>query len=438
MRKTRIFAVLAAMAMGLAVFGCSNGDSSSESAVFQSSKFSKGILQIEYKADGTFLMTLSEGDYYSAASARDFGKGTYTLDGTFENGTIHLHQTHESDTSGWVEYVEDKTLTVKDGKFTAMGLTFTKVGSSSSSGSGTGSEGGSTGGTTSGGGSEGGSTGGTTSGGGSESGSTGGSSSESAVRDFGKGTYTLDGTFENGTIHLHQTHTPDSSGWVEHVEDMTLAVKDGKFTVNMGEIITFTKVGSSSSSGSGTGSESGSTGGSSSESAVFQSSRFSKGILKIEYKADGTFLMTLSSSSSGSGTGSEGGSTGGTTSGGDSESGSTGGSSSSGGSSSESVVFQSSGFSRGTLQIEYKADGTFLMTLSSGDNSAASTRDFGKGTYTLDGTFENGTIHLHQTHTPDSSGWVEQVEDMTLAVKDGKFTVNMGEIITFTKVSFGL
>ena len=273
MRKTRIFAVLAAMAMGLAVFGCSNGDSSSESAVFQSSKFSKGILQIEYKADGTFLMTLSEGDYYSAASARDFGKGTYTLDGTFENGTIHLHQTHESDTSGWVEYVEDKTLTVKDGKFTAMGLTFTKVGSSSSSGS---------------------------------------------------------------------------------------------------------------------------------------------------------------------GTGSEGGSTGGTTSGGDSESGSTGGSSSSGGSSSESVVFQSSGFSRGTLQIEYKADGTFLMTLSSGDNSAASTRDFGKGTYTLDGTFENGTIHLHQTHTPDSSGWVEQVEDMTLAVKDGKFKVNMGEIITFTKVSFGL
>ncbi len=111
---------------------------------------------------------------------------------------------------------------------------------------------------------------------------------------------------------------------------------------------------------------------------------------------------------------------------------------SNGGSSSESVVFQSSGFSRGTLQIEYKADGTFLMTLSSGDNSAASTRDFGKGTYTLDGTFENGTIHLRQTHTPDSSGWVEHVEDMTLAVKDGKFTVNMGEIITFTKVSFGL
>lgn len=29
MKKTRIFAVLAAMAMGLAVFGCSNGDSDS-------------------------------------------------------------------------------------------------------------------------------------------------------------------------------------------------------------------------------------------------------------------------------------------------------------------------------------------------------------------------------------------------------------------------
>lgn len=97
MRKTRIFAVLAAMAMRLAVFGCSNGDSSSE-------------------------------------SVRDFGKGTYTLDGTFENGTIHLHQTHTSSTSGWVGKVEDKTLTVEDGKFTVnIGeiITFTKVGSSS-------------------------------------------------------------------------------------------------------------------------------------------------------------------------------------------------------------------------------------------------------------------------------------------------------------------
>lgn len=88
--------------MGLAVFGCSNGDSSSE-------------------------------------SVRDFGKGTYTLDGTFENGTIHQRQTHSSDTnsSEWVEeeVVEDETVTVKDGKFTvdAIGLTFTKVGSSSSS-----------------------------------------------------------------------------------------------------------------------------------------------------------------------------------------------------------------------------------------------------------------------------------------------------------------
>lgn len=214
-----------------------------------------------------------------------------------------------------------------------------------------------------------------------------GDSSSESVRDFGKGTYKLDGTFENGTIHLHQTHASSTSGWVEHVEDMTLAVKDGKFTVDMGEIITFTKVGSSSSSGSGTGSESGSTGG--------------------------------------------------TTSGGGSESGSTGGSSSGGGSSSESVVFQSSRFGDGTLQIEYKADGTFLMTLSEGDYSAASARKFGKGTYRLDGTFENGTIHQRQTHSSDtnSSEWVEEevVEDETVTVKDGKFTVDaIG--LTFTKV----
>ena len=201
MKKSRIFAVLAAMAMGLAVFGCSNGDSdssggdttggsssgsgttggsTSESAVFQSTRFYEGTIQIEYKADGTYLMTWSLGDY-SAANATNKGKGTYTLDGTFENGTIHQHQTHSSDTlsSEWVEEVEDNDLAVKDGKFTVddIGVTFTKVGSSSSSGSGTGSESGSTGGSTSGSGSESGSTGGTTSGDGSESGSTGGSSS---------------------------------------------------------------------------------------------------------------------------------------------------------------------------------------------------------------------------------------------------------------------
>ena len=180
MKKSRIFALLAAMAMGLAVFGCSNdssdgsgsgstGGSTSESAVFQSTRFYEGTIQIEYKADGTYLMTWSLGDY-SAERATNKGKGTYTLDGTFENGTIHQHQTHSSDTlsNEWVEEVEDNDLTVKDGKFTvdinSTTVTFTKVGSSSSSGSGTGSESGSTGGSTSGGGSESGSTGGTTGG----------------------------------------------------------------------------------------------------------------------------------------------------------------------------------------------------------------------------------------------------------------------------------
>ena len=190
MKKSRIFALLAAMAMGLAVFGCSNGDSDSSggdttggsssgsgttggstsgSAVFQSTRFYEGTIQIEYKADGTYLMTWSLGDY-SAERATNKGKGTYTLDGTFENGTIHQHQTHSLDTlsSEWVEEVEDNDLAVKDGKFTvdinSTTVTFTKVGSSSSSGSGTGSESGSTGGTTSGGGSESGNTGGSTSG----------------------------------------------------------------------------------------------------------------------------------------------------------------------------------------------------------------------------------------------------------------------------------
>ena len=190
MKKTRIFAVLAAMAMGLAVFGCSNGDSdssgggssggstsgggsesgipggsASESAVFRSINFHRGTIQVECKADGTYLMTWSYGDY-----STNKGKGTYTLDGTFENGTIHQHQTHSSDTlsSEWVEEVEDNDITVKDGKFTvdinSATVTFTKVGSSSSSGSGTGSESGTTGGTTSGSGSESGSTGGSSSG----------------------------------------------------------------------------------------------------------------------------------------------------------------------------------------------------------------------------------------------------------------------------------
>ncbi len=200
MKKTRIFAVLAAMAMGLAVFGCSNGDSdssgggstggstsggttggstsgsgtsggsTSKSAVFRSINFHRGTIQVECKADGTYLMTWFYGDY-----STNKGKGTYTLDGTFENGTIHQHQTHSSDTlsSEWVKEEEDNDITVKDGKFTvdinSTTVTFTKVGSSSSSGSGSGSESGSSGGSTSGGGT------------GSESGTTGGTTSYSIV-----------------------------------------------------------------------------------------------------------------------------------------------------------------------------------------------------------------------------------------------------------------
>ena len=75
-------------------------------------------------------MTWSLGDY-SAVSATNKGKGTYTLDGTFENGTIHQHQTHSSDTLSieWVEEVEDNDITVKDGKFTVddIGVTFKLV-----------------------------------------------------------------------------------------------------------------------------------------------------------------------------------------------------------------------------------------------------------------------------------------------------------------------
>ena len=195
MKKTRIFAVLAAMAMGLAVFGCSNGDSdssesgtpggsASESAVFRSINFHRGTIQVECKADGTYLMTWFYGDY-----STNKGKGTYTLDGTFENGTIHQHQTHSSDTlsSEWVKEEEDNDITVRDGKFTvdinSTTVTFTKVGSSSSSGSGSGSESGSSGGSTSGGGT------------GSESGTTGGSTSYSiAISSDSNGTVEADKT----------------------------------------------------------------------------------------------------------------------------------------------------------------------------------------------------------------------------------------------------
>ena len=211
MKKTRIFAVLAAMAMGLAVFGCSNGDSdssgggstggstsggttggstsgsgtsggsTSKSAVFRSINFHRGTIQVECKADGTYLMTWFYGDY-----STNKGKGTYTLDGTFENGTIHQHQTHSSDTlsSEWVKEEEDNDITVRDGKFTvdinSTTVTFTKVGSS---GSGSGSESGSSGGSTSGGGT------------GSESGTTGGSTSYSiAISSDSNGTVEADKT----------------------------------------------------------------------------------------------------------------------------------------------------------------------------------------------------------------------------------------------------
>ncbi len=200
MKKTRIFAVLAAMAMGLAVFGYSNGDSdstggtssgsgtsggsTSKSAVFRSINFHRGTIQVECKADGTYLMTWSYGDY-----STNKGKGTYTLDGTFENGTIHQHQTHSSDTlsSEWVKEEEDNDITVRDGKFTvdinSTTVTFTKVGSSSSSGSGSGSESGSSGGSTSGGGT------------GSESGTTGGTTSYSiAISSDSNGTVEADKT----------------------------------------------------------------------------------------------------------------------------------------------------------------------------------------------------------------------------------------------------
>ena len=246
MKKTRIFAVLAAMAMGLAVFGCSNGDSdssgggssggstsgsgsesgsttggsesgtpggsTSESAVFRSINFHRGTIQVECKANGTYLMTWSYGDY-----STNKGKGTYTLDGTFENGTIHQHQTHSSDTlsSEWVEEVEDNDITVRDGKFTvdinSTTVTFTNVGSSSSSGSGSGSEGGTTGGSTSGSGtgSEGGSSGGSSSGGGSESGTTGGTTSGS-IEPVAKNFVKIPGVLIDGT----ENWTPESKVFV--------------------------------------------------------------------------------------------------------------------------------------------------------------------------------------------------------------------------------
>ena len=109
-----------------------------ETATFTSTEFYGGTIKIEYKADGSYLMT------WSGFTTTNKGKGTYTLTGTFENGTIHQHQTHSSDTlnSNWIEDVEDNNLVVTNGSFTfpleengvLKNVTFTKTISSSTGG----------------------------------------------------------------------------------------------------------------------------------------------------------------------------------------------------------------------------------------------------------------------------------------------------------------
>ena len=101
------------------------------------------------------------------------------------------------------------------------------------------------------------------------------------------------------------------------------------------------------------------------------------------------------------------------------------------------ATFTSTEFYGGTIKIEYKADGTYLMTW-----SGFTTTNKGKGTYTLTGTFENGTIHQHQTHSSDTlnSNWIEDVEDNNLVVTNGSFTVQLEENdvlkdVTFTKTT---
>ena len=101
------------------------------------------------------------------------------------------------------------------------------------------------------------------------------------------------------------------------------------------------------------------------------------------------------------------------------------------------ATFTSSEFYGGTIKIEYKADGTYLMTW-----SGFTTTNKGKGTYTLTGTFENGTIHQHQTHSSDTldGEWVAEVEDNNLLVTNGSFTVQLKENdvlkdVTFTKTT---
>ena len=133
-----VYALFAIGMLSVALVACSNGDdggaptTTTGTATFTSTEFYFGTIKIEYKADGTYLMTWTLGSYTT-----NKGQGTYTLTGTFENGTIHQHQTHSSDTlnSNWIEDVEDNNLVVTNGSFTVQleddddveNVTFTKV-----------------------------------------------------------------------------------------------------------------------------------------------------------------------------------------------------------------------------------------------------------------------------------------------------------------------
>ena len=104
----------------------------------------------------------------------------------------------------------------------------------------------------------------------------------------------------------------------------------------------------------------------------------------------------------------------------------------------ETATFTSTEFYGGTIKIEYKADGSYLMTWS----LSGYTTNKGKGTYTLTGTFDNGTIHQHQTHSSDTlgTGWVAEAEDNDLVVTNGSFNVQLEdedgvETVTFTKTT---
>ena len=102
------------------------------------------------------------------------------------------------------------------------------------------------------------------------------------------------------------------------------------------------------------------------------------------------------------------------------------------------ATFISTEFYFGNIKLQYYEDGKYLMTWALG----SITTNKGKGTYTLTGTFENGTIHQHQTHSSDTlnSNWIEDVEDNNLVVTNGSFTVQLKddddvENVTFTKVN---